>query len=316
MEAFKSLINILAYAALGFSAIAAYLKINKIWKRKHNAEVANSVSIAGNFIDLIPLTFFGLNFLLVAQWQGLIDSVIWISAGIVLVLIGSGLWVEGKREMTFWARLKEALKLERSEVGELAFSLFRPTSAPIILDILTQFAYIDRDLVDREKEFIQSFSDSWNLKINWNELEKLADFESPLRFVKARDTAVRYLKTSPPSEQVAQLSDLLEALVQIDDDLSAQEGLILEEVRGLLLDYSDEFDATANCAVVIVPQNRDQDVAIAALLPQIKKTEVAGGSGYMVGSFYSHDYADVICNQYRALGFFTIDIIHEAPDLS
>ena len=70
MEFFKALISILAYAALGFSATAAYLKINKIWKRKHNAEVANSVSIAGNVIGLIPMMAFGLNFLLVAQWHG------------------------------------------------------------------------------------------------------------------------------------------------------------------------------------------------------------------------------------------------------
>ncbi len=271
MEAFKSLIGILAYAALGFSAVAAYLKINKIWQRKHNAEVANSVSIAGNFILLIPMLAMGLNFLFVAQWQGLIDTVIWIGATVVLIFIGTGLWVKGKRDMTFWAKLKEALKLERSEVGELAFSLFRPSSARIILDILIQFAYIDRDLKVHQKEFIQTFADQWNLEIDWQEIEKLADMERPLRFVKTRDTAVRYLKTSPPSEQVAQLSDLLETLVHVDGELSVQEGLILEEVRGLLLDYSDEIDATANCVVVIVPQNHDQDIAIAALLPQVKK---------------------------------------------
>jgi hypothetical protein len=314
MEAFKSIISIMAYASLGFSVAAAYLKINKIWKRKHHAEVADSQSIAGNVVSLIPLTLFAMNYMFVAQWQGLIDSLIWIIAIIVFILIGSRLWVPDHRNKTFWTRFKEALKLERSEVGDFAASFIRPSSAGLVLEIFGHFAYIDRDLVVREKEFIQAFADNWNLKVDWKELEKLADLESSLRFVKTRDTAVRYLKTSPPSEQVAQLSDLLEALVQVDADLSAQEGLILEEVRGLLLDYSDEFDATANCAVVIVPQNHDQDVAIAALLPQLSKTEVAGGSGYMVGSFYSKNYADMICNQYRALGFFTIDIMHEGPD--
>ncbi len=68
MELFKLFISIMAYASLGFSFAAAYLKINKIWIRKHIAEVANSVSILGNVFDIIPLTFFSLNFLLVAQW--------------------------------------------------------------------------------------------------------------------------------------------------------------------------------------------------------------------------------------------------------
>jgi len=314
MEFFKSLASILAYAALGFSITAAYLKINKIWKRKHHAEVANSVSIAGNFIAVVPWTFFGINFLFVAQWQGLINSIIWVVTFIVLMLIGSGLWVEGKRNMSFWARLKDSLKLERSEVGDLALSLFRPSSAQIILELLAHFAYIDRHLADQEKNFIQSFGDRYKLEIDWNEFEKLADIERSERFMKTRDMAEEYLKTSPPAEQVAQLSDLLETLVKIDDDYSIQEKLIQEEVRGLLLDYCEENHAKANCSVVIVPQSREQDAAISAILPQTEKTELAGGSGYMVGSFYSKSYAEVICNQYRALGFFTIDIIQDAVD--
>ena len=63
MEVFKSFISYMAYASLGFSFAAAYLKINKLWKRKHIAEVANSVSIMGNVFDIIPSTFFALNFL-------------------------------------------------------------------------------------------------------------------------------------------------------------------------------------------------------------------------------------------------------------
>ncbi|MDH4071931.1 MAG: hypothetical protein OEV41_02365, partial [Gammaproteobacteria bacterium] len=127
MEFFKSVISAMAYASLGFSFTAAYLKINKIWKRKHIAEVASSVSIVGNVVDIIPLTFFALNFMLVAQWQGLIDSVLWIFAGIVTVLIGSGLWVEEHRHKPFWTRIRAALKLEKTEVGHLAASFFRPS---------------------------------------------------------------------------------------------------------------------------------------------------------------------------------------------
>ncbi len=107
---------------------------------------------------------------------------------------------------------------------------------------------------------------------------------------------------------------VLSVLVKIDDSVSAQEELILQEVDGLLFGYVNDTDEQAKFAVVIAPQSGDQDSAIAALLPDVEKTEVAGGSAYMVGSFYSQDYANVICNQYRALGFFTIDIVHESPE--
>jgi hypothetical protein len=312
MEFFKSFISIMAYASLGFSFAAAYLKINKIWKRKHIEEVASSVSIMGNVLDIIPLTIFSLNFLLVAQWQGLIDSVLWIVAGVVSVLIGSGLWVQSNRGKSFWTRLMESLKLEKSEVGHLATSFFRPSAAEVILDILARFAYIDQELADREKELIQSFANTWQIDINWEEHRNLADLDQSVGLVKTRDTVARYLNTSPPAEQVAQLIEVLHSLVKIDENVSDQEELILEEVQKFMRGYIDGTDVQANYTVVIAPQNRDQDAAIAALLPDVQKIEIAGGSGYLVGSFYSQDYADVICDQYRALGFFTIDLMGDA----
>jgi hypothetical protein len=303
----------MAYASLGFSFAAAYLKINKVWKRKHIEEVANSVSIMGNVFDLIPLTFFSLNFLFVAQWQGLIDSVLWIFAGVVSVLIGSGLWVQGNRGKSFWTRLKESLKLEKSEIGNLATTFFRPSAAEIILEIFARFAYIDRNLVAREQELIQLFADKWHIDINWEDHKKLAELEESVGFVKTRETVARYLKTSPPTEQVAQLIDVLHALVKIDENVSSEEELILEEVHKFMLDYIDGSDVQGNYTVIIAPQNRNQDAAIATLLPDAEKVEIAGGSGYLIGSFYSQDYANVICDQYRELGFFTIDLMRDEP---
>ena len=298
---------------LGFTVGAAYLKLNKIWIRKHNAEVADSVSIVGNVVYIIPLTFFALNYILIAHWQGVIDSVIWIISGIVYILIGSRLWVQSHRHKTFWARLQEVLKLERSEVGDLANSFLRPSGGKIILEILAHFAYIDRKLSVREQEFIQSFADTWHMKFDWKEHRKLAVSEQSVSFIKTRDEVERYLKISPPAEQVAQLIDVLDALIIVDESISAEEELILEEVVGLLHSYVNDSDVQAKFSVVVAPQNDDQDSAIATLLPNVEKTEVAGGSGYMIGSYYSQDYADVICNQYRALGFFTIDIVNESP---
>jgi len=314
MDTFKSIVEIMAYGSLGFTIVAAYLKINKIWSRKHNAEVADSISIVGNVIYIIPLTFFALNYMFASLWQGVIDSLIWIASGIVYILIGSRLWVQSHRRESFWTRLKEVLKLERSEVGDLARSFFRPSSSEIILEILTQLAYIDRMLSTREKEFIQSFVDSWNMDFNWEEHRALEYKKQPVSFMEIRTTVQRYLETSPPDAQVAQLIDVLDALVRIDESVSDQEKLILEEIDGLLFSYLNQPDVQEKFAVVIAPQSEDQDFAIAALLPDIEKTSIAGGSGYIIGSYYSQDFANVVCDQYRALGFLTIGVDHEEPN--
>ena len=308
MEMFKSFISAMAYASLGFSFAAAYLKVNKLWKRKHISEVANSVSIVGNVFDIIPLTFFALNFLFVAQWQGLIDSVLWIIAGSVTVLIGSGLWVQEHRGKTFWRKVLEALKLEKSEVTHLATTFFRPSAAEIILEILARFAFIDRKLADEERDLVQTFADHWRLNIDWDDYKKLARLEQPASLARTRDTVQEYLGTSPPIEQVAQLADVLQALVRIDDKVAKQEKLILGEVSSLMQAYIGGEDEGAAFKVIIAPQNRKQDAAIATLLPNAEKIEIAGGSGYAVGSYYSRDFAHIICDQYRELGFFTIDL--------
>ncbi len=308
MEMFKSFISAMAYASLGFSFAAAYLKVNKIWKRKHIAEVASSVSIVGNVLDIIPLTFFALNFLFAAQWQGLIDSVLWIVAGFVTVFIGAGVWVQENRHKSFWRRVAEALKLEQSEVTHLATTFFRPSSAEIIIDILARFAYIDRDLDEQEQALIQSFADSWRLDIDWAAYRKLAEMEQPASLAETRATVEEYLKTSPQEEQVAQLIDVLQALVAADERIDRQEQLILDEVKSFMQSYVAGSEETAAFRVIIAPQNRKQDAAIATLLPDAEKIEIAGGTGYTVGSYFSRDFAQIICDQYRALGFFTIDL--------
>ncbi len=311
METFKAFVGFMAYGSLGFTLIAAYLKINKIWIRKHNVEVADSVSIVGNVIYIIPLSFFALNYLFMSLWQGLIDSLIWISSGVIYILIGSRLWVQSQRRKSFWTRLKEVLKLERTEVGDLAKSFFRPSSGEIILEILAQLAYIDKTLDAREKKFIQSFVDAWHMDFDWEEHQALADKQQVISFVETHNSVERYLETSPPEAQVTQLIDVLHALVKVDESVSDQEQLILEEIDGLLFSYLNRRDAQKKFAVIIAPQNDDQDSAITALLPGVEKTSVAGGPGYMTGAYYSQNYADVVCDQYRALGFLTIGIVHE-----
>ena len=308
MELFKSIISWLAYASLGFSISAAYLKINKIWIRKHHAEVEDSVSIVGNVVTIIPLLFFGLNYFFVRQWQGFIDAIIWIVFCIVSIMIGARLWVQDYQKKSFWSRLKTALRLEKEEFGDLAKHLFRPANAEAVLEILAHFAYVDQKLADSERRFIQTFADTWHLDVDWDRHTRLAKLDRPLSLVQTLNTVEGYLHTTPPVEQVSQLIDVLNALVRVDDTVSEQEELILDEVEGLLRNYLDESQVATNYAVVIAPQDADQDVAIATLLPGVEKIRVAGGTGYEVGSYYSRRFADVICEQYRALGFFTIDM--------
>ena len=46
--------------------------------------------------------------------------------------------------------------------------------------------------------------------------------------------------------------------------------------------------------------------AIKLLLANVEPQSYAGGKGYTAGRYFSRSYAEIICSEYRALGFFTV----------
>lgn len=304
MELLRQIASYLAAASLVLAALQIYLTLNKIWIRKHEAEVAASISIAGEALGLLPVGILTVSFALEGHWAGAVDGVLWGGAGLVTIAIGTGMWVEGKRGRSFWALARDALRVERDEVGALAASFFRPSGAEAILEILGQIALIDENLDAREREFIDTFAGSWGIDLDWDRILGESEADA-LSFVRLRESVARYLATSPPEAQVSQLGDVVEALVRIDEEVSSGEELILEELRGMFLDYAGDATPGVRFGVALVPQDPDQDRAIADLLPDVTRQRLEGGVAYVKGAYHSERYADLVAEQYRALQFFT-----------
>lgn len=311
MDHVRLAIESLAVASLAVAAAQVYLILNKLWIRKHERAVAESISIMGETLGLVPLTVLSLNYAVDGYWEGAVDSLIWIVAGGVTIAIGTGRWVEGKRQRRFWTLVREALRLERDEVGDLARSFFRPSAARQILEILGQVALLDRELDDRERAFVESFADSWGVEFSWEELE--AGDGGHVDMVRLRRSVERYLATTPPQGQVSQLADTLSSLVRIDQVTTREEELMLEELHGMLHSYAGERGVGPGWTVAVVPQNPDQDRALASLLPELNKRPLEGGMAYPVGPFFSSRYANVVADQYRAMKFFATVVAATDP---
>jgi hypothetical protein len=304
MNVLRSTVQFLATASLLLAAAQVYLTLNKLWKRKHEPAVADSISIMGEFVGLVPLFFLTMNFTLQGQWEGTVDGVLWLLAGGVSIAIGTGMWVEGRRGRGFFTLLREALALERDEVGDLAKRFFHPAGARRILRILGHVALIDDHLDDREREFIESFVHAWGISFSLDGLRESRS-PGPLNYRALRSDVEAYLATSPPSAQVQQLSDVVNALVQVDEEVTEEEALVLGELEGMWAAYLDEEAEVPLYAVAVVPQSPTQDQAIADVIPNVGKAPVEGGEAYMVGRYHSERYAEVMGRQYRDLGFFT-----------
>lgn len=62
MEIFQKVVYVLAFASIGFTFTRAYLASNKLWARKHESKVAESISVTAELIGLIPAIIFALNY--------------------------------------------------------------------------------------------------------------------------------------------------------------------------------------------------------------------------------------------------------------
>jgi hypothetical protein len=301
-------IHLSAWLAVGLSLGVAYLKLNKIWKRKHQAEVARSVSIMGNLLDMLPMSLLAANYLVVSQWQGFFDSIIWIVAGAMMMAIGTGYWVKSEHKKSLWVLVRKSLALERSEVGALARAVFFPSNADLIVRILSSLALVDEHLDEREKQYIEHFAASWHVDLDWEKVRSHVSGNASQRILELRHLTGEYLASSPPASQASQLCDIIDALVRIDESVSPEEEILLGELKGLIVDYVSTDGDQDTFIVTIVPQSPEQIVAINGQLASLKKTRIAGGVGYIVNSFFSRNYAELVCRQYRDLGFFTVTV--------
>ena len=305
MEFLKQLIFYLTFASLGFTITDIYLRANKLWKRKHDKTVAESISITAMFVSIVPGSVFTLNYLFVGQWQGFIQEALYLLLVTFNISVGIELWVPGERHKSFFTLLKQALNLERKEVGDLAIALFKPPQHKTIIDILCQIALIDERLDERERKFIDTFAHKWNIEFSWNMLQSRS-YDSDMNFIQLRQDVENYLATSPPTEQIIQLQDLINILIRIDKNISEPERLINIELNGMFCRYLKYDEISDVFYTIVIPQNEKQEQAIAQNFSDLTRYNVVEGFVYRSQPFYSREFAKIFSNQYRALNLFSI----------
>ncbi|NEQ37897.1 MAG: TerB family tellurite resistance protein [Okeania sp. SIO3I5] len=280
--------------------------MNPIWKRKHERVVAESQSVTGNLLSFTIGTIFAFNSLFTGEYVSFIDNILFNGLALFYILVGMSLWVPGERKKGFWTLIKETLNFERKEAGDLAKSFLKPSGAKKIINILSQVAMIDEVIDPREKEFIQSFADHWGINFTWDNLTTNRMADASVNLINLRQDVTDYLATSPPQKQVSELKDIIDALVNIDEEVSDKERLIMGELDGLLSEYISQQPNSARYHVIVAPQNERQIQIVTTSLPELIRYEVGEGFAYNSGPFYSKEYADIISDGYRSLNLFSI----------
>ncbi len=307
MSPLESVVRFLVAIGVLIAAVSNYLIINKLWKRKHLKDVAESVSISAALLGLFtagPLLIQGAIY--DQTPMPALKTAIGIVTGILFVMIGSGMWVKGNREVPFIRLLMRSLRLERKESTDLLKAMSRPKGAGQIILILELMAKLDRHVHESEVKLLRRFAADWSLDPPDLEAGHVSEDGTLLE---VRAAVEDYIGLQPPHEQAAHLLDVLNLFVKADDDVSPEERVVVDEVNGLIQAYvgGDTLEHQTY-EVVIVPQSAEQFEAVEALIPGAAVSERRGGKVISVGTFFSNDYAEAVCEKYIALGLFTAQV--------
>jgi len=306
MPSFVSVVEWLLTISVLVSVLTNYLIINKLWKRKHLKDVAESVSISAAFLGIATAAPLLAYFVMNDETELVIKNTFGILTGVVFIIIGAGVWVRSNRGVPIGRLMLRALRLEREESSYLIKSMTRPKGAERIIGILELTAKLDREVHESEIALLNEFADRW--RIDRPRLQ-VGDVEHDGVEMEVREAVRGYLDLSPPYEQAAQLMDVMNLFAKADSEVSDEERVVLEEVSGLIEQYVEEDTLERRTyEVLIVPQSVEQFEAAEAILPGCEVKERRGGKVISVGTFFSHDYAEVVCQKYISLGLFTAQV--------
>jgi len=305
LSLFEKFLGILVSSALLFSVIKGYLTVNKIWKRRKNEEVANSISIVAAMLGFAVGFPFLLNSLIITQdYFSAAKSVIALFLATVFTLIGTGYFVDKNRGVGFFTLMGRALKLEGSESGDLISDMIRPKGAKKIIDILHKLAAIDDDIAKEEIDLINQFSEKWNIDIP---NLKPGKPEEVTNLVELKALVQSYLDEGPDTEVAEGLVDLINLMAEADDEVTEEEAMAVAEFTGMISHYvsSEKGGDMLMYEVNIVPQGDQQMDAVRELLPELEIVEDRGGRVFKVGKYFSEDYAEAVCEKYISLGLYS-----------
>jgi hypothetical protein len=304
MKTFLLIIEILVAGAVIITAVRMYFTINKLWKRKSDQEVCNSISIFAYVLAISVHTPFMIKFAFIDKnYVMATNDAIQVLSYLLVILIGTGFWVRANKRTGFLTLVKKALRLESKESGHLMKSLIRPSGAKEIIEILKKIARLDNELSDSEVKIINDFAKNWDI-----ELPNIEEWQSgeQTSLLDIRESVEKYLNLSPPVKQASELLDLFRLIVKADNVISKEEELFLAEATGLINNYVNQEENPKMYQVLLVPQKKKKIKAMSEIFPNNELVERRGGKVIIQGKYYSKEFAEEVCKNYMTLGIFSI----------
>lgn len=288
------------YGALVISVFRSYLSVNKIWIRKHERPVAESVSVIACMLALVVNGPYLVRYAMSGEILGALKETLSLTVTGIFFCIGSGFWVAGWRQVGPWQAIKKALRLEGTEWSEMLKRFARPKGASKVLRILRLVALVDRKLAEEEVRLVESFALHWGVPSPFAGDAALGSPTEPFDPDVLRREVEDYLALEPPPEQAGQLVDLVRLVIGADKDVRIQERHTLAEIDAMVTDYLDgDIDPPASHEVLVIPQGGQQVETFRQIFAGTEPIKHCGGLVYVVGRYHHEPYAEMVSSSFQ-----------------
>ncbi len=310
MDPLFLLLQIGIWVSLVFTVLEVYLVINKLWKRKHERKVAESQSSMAALVALVTGFPFLFHYIHLKDWESFVGEILWLTVSFFILFVSSGYWLfRADKRASIFSLLKDAVRLEGTEVGNLAKALLRkPVGPNSMVTILIQIACIDNKFHHKEREYIENFIKKWDIKLSIDDVINDQDSFNKGNFKSLLFAVKEYISIVPPEKQVAEMIDTINELINIDDSVTDEERMIVLEVNSMLQTYLNTEVGLEKFEVCIIPRSEEQEAKAISVLFNYKYKELQGVNVFLVGEYFSEEYAEIICEEYRSLGLFAVPL--------
>jgi len=313
MEQLQLILTRILLISVALTAVVIYLNIKKLWSRKHDPRVAQSTSVFAQVLAVSTTLPFFIYYSFHKDFNIALESLFRLIAFSFYFLVAIGFWVKDPDHRGVWQKLTKALKQEVSESANLIKALNQPSEKKELLNILYRLAWLDDRLDDKERQYIQMFAEAWEIETEY--LFTAPPPEKGIGKLKQVYSEVKsYIALNPPKEQALSLSDAIQALIKVDEEVTEQEELVAAEVSSLLKSYAGG-EETLSYRIIIHP-DRQQQEKLLALIPNPEEEYMLGNCAYIVGIFHTRPYAEALSKDYRDQGFFTVVQVYNSKAIA
>ncbi|MBP9722549.1 MAG: hypothetical protein KBD64_05250 [Gammaproteobacteria bacterium] len=301
-----NVVGILSIVSISLSTLITYLSINKIWIRKHDQEVADSVSMSATLLAMFQTTAGFILALDSTSIEGIVIGTISLVTGLLYILISIGFWVNNG--LTFRQKLLRAFKMDRTESSAMIKNFIQNTSIDKVFKIVCTLALSDRTIQKGEEKLLREFAKNYSLDYEkiiqeiTNEIQKEDTVEIIDNLKKDIES---YINTSPPKHVAIWLHDLVEKIIKADGVVSEEESIISEEITGIIASYlSDGKEKPLKYYLVLLPQAVEDEHEVLRINSKLVKSEqpiFGSKTAYILESFYSKKFAQIIREDYVKL---------------